>query len=461
MADQPPQGRGRGRGPVTRRGARAMGIGHPNDDINAHDPRDIEIERLQQRVQELELQQEILQDSPAEETLSNPSVWHDGDVEFNPFGGLPKGHRDGKFRDDPLCGIGMKVEIPEFAGKSHPDDFIEWLSTVERIFDLKDIPDHLKVINEFDRLRMRCDVVEEEEQVIARFLGILKPEISDVVQLQPYWTYADVCHLALKVEKQLKNQVRMTGSRFTPTNHAATPVGTKTQTTKATGPVSTVTNSSSRTPRCYKCQGLGHVMRDCPNQQMVTLVEEDSEPAPKYYSDGDELVYEDEEVILPDVGELLIIQRALNADASKTDNDSCHSFRTALYGLSMVGSFSVISINEYPRTNLAFEPTPAVFETNTVCYLFHTRICLFRSLRSGQNVALERPNSLYHFKLSSMMKVLPRESRLAIFETLAHDYLGSEKNPSSPIQYRFSYTARIERLLRLDRTMRNDPKEKW
>ena len=62
-----------------------------------------------------------------------------------------------------------------------------------------------EVINEFDRLRMRCDVVEEEEQVIARFLGILKPEISDVVQLQPYWTYADVCHLALMVEKQLKN----------------------------------------------------------------------------------------------------------------------------------------------------------------------------------------------------------------------------------------------------------------
>ncbi|GJS97673.1 hypothetical protein Tco_0804641 [Tanacetum coccineum] len=42
-------------------------------------------------------------------------------------------------------------------------------------------------------------------------------------------------------------------------------------------------------------QGLGHVMRDCPNQQMVTLVEEDAEAAPKYDSDGDELVYEDEE----------------------------------------------------------------------------------------------------------------------------------------------------------------------
>ncbi|GJT78584.1 reverse transcriptase domain-containing protein [Tanacetum coccineum] len=32
-----------------------------------------------------------------------------------------------------------------------------------------------EVIKEFDKLRMRCDVVEEEEQVIARFLGVLKP----------------------------------------------------------------------------------------------------------------------------------------------------------------------------------------------------------------------------------------------------------------------------------------------
>ncbi|GJV03387.1 retrotransposon protein, putative, ty1-copia subclass [Tanacetum coccineum] len=40
--------------------------------------------------------------------------------------------------------MGMKIEIPEFEGMAHPDDFIDWLSTVEQIFDLRDIPDHLK-----------------------------------------------------------------------------------------------------------------------------------------------------------------------------------------------------------------------------------------------------------------------------------------------------------------------------
>ena len=43
-------------------------------------------------------------------------------------------------------------------GKSHPDDFIEWLSTVEMIFDLKDIPDHLKIKLVAIRLRKHASL---------------------------------------------------------------------------------------------------------------------------------------------------------------------------------------------------------------------------------------------------------------------------------------------------------------
>ncbi|GJT33074.1 reverse transcriptase domain-containing protein, partial [Tanacetum coccineum] len=37
-----------------------------------------------------------------------------------------------------------------------------------------------EVINEFDKLYMSCDVVEEEEPVVAWFLGVLKPKIADI-----------------------------------------------------------------------------------------------------------------------------------------------------------------------------------------------------------------------------------------------------------------------------------------
>jgi len=39
----------------------------------------------------------------------------------------------------------FKVKIPEFEGKLDLDEFLEWLHTVERVFDYKDIPDEKKV----------------------------------------------------------------------------------------------------------------------------------------------------------------------------------------------------------------------------------------------------------------------------------------------------------------------------
>ncbi|GKA55576.1 hypothetical protein Tco_0754648 [Tanacetum coccineum] len=144
----------------------------------------------------------------------------------------------------------MKVEILEFSGKVHPEDFIDRLSIVERVFDLKDIHEHLKVklvairlrkhaslwqedfldyhnlsqrpltvelINEFDKMRICCDANKKDEQVVARFLGCLRPEISDVMSLQQYMTYSDVCRLALKVKKQQnKSKGKMSVGRFIP-----------------------------------------------------------------------------------------------------------------------------------------------------------------------------------------------------------------------------------------------------
>ncbi|GJW25950.1 hypothetical protein Tco_0039761 [Tanacetum coccineum] len=251
-------------------------------------------------IQELKLAQ-LRQEHPEEEAETEPNVWDDESVDVNPFGGgkpryvnrlyQPRRNdhavdRDDRYRDDPIRSLGLKIEIPEFTGKVHPDNFIDWLSTVERVFDVRDIPDKLKVklvaiklrqhaslwwnhvINEFDKLRMRCDVVEEEEQVVARFFGVL---------LQPYWTYTDVCHLALKVEKQIKAKSKGSTSRFTPPTRTAPPITPKTA-PKATTPTT-------------------------------------SDAEPELDEPGDELVYHDR-------GEALVIQRFLNVVVSKSVDDN-------------------------------------------------------------------------------------------------------------------------------------------
>ncbi|GJU02791.1 RNA-directed DNA polymerase [Tanacetum coccineum] len=147
-----------------------------------------------------------------------------------------------------------------------------------------------EVIKEFDKLRMRCDVVEEEEQVIARFLGVLKPEIRFI----------------------------------TPPTRTAPPTVPKTA-PKATTPTTSAAGNTrecvDNAPRCYKCGGVGHYARDCPNLKTLAFVPGDAGPIydtdaePEVDEPGDELVY-------PDRGEALVIQRVLNVVVSKYVDDN-------------------------------------------------------------------------------------------------------------------------------------------
>ncbi|GKE06622.1 hypothetical protein Tco_1398640 [Tanacetum coccineum] len=66
--------------------------------------------------------------------------------------------RDDRYLDDPIRSIGLKIKIPEFTSKVHPDDFIDWLSTVERVFDVRDIPDKLKPKLEAIKLRQHASL---------------------------------------------------------------------------------------------------------------------------------------------------------------------------------------------------------------------------------------------------------------------------------------------------------------
>ncbi|GJY90205.1 reverse transcriptase domain-containing protein [Tanacetum coccineum] len=336
----------------------------------ARDPHDVEtIERLQQRIQELELQQPR-PNLPPEEAETKPNVWDEEPVDVNPFGGGKHRYvnrlyqpsrndhvvdRDDRYRDDPIRSLRLKIEIPVFDVRDIPDKLkvklvaiklrqhaslwwdhvtkrrrikgkskVKTWEKMKKLMKAKFPPENHRqeafldyhnlsqrnmtleeVINEFDKLRMRCDVVEEEEQVVARFLGVLKPEITDIVSLQPYWTYTDVCCLALKVEKQIKAKSKGTTSRFTPPTRTAPPTAPKITTpiTSAAGYTRERVNNS---PRCYKCSGIGHYARDCPNLKTLAFVPDnagqiyDTDAEPEVDEPGDELVY-------PDRGEALVI----------------------------------------------------------------------------------------------------------------------------------------------------------
>nr|GFC44007.1 reverse transcriptase domain-containing protein [Tanacetum cinerariifolium] len=128
-----------------RQGRRFAAGGNGHD---GRDHRDVEIERLRQRVRELEI---------------------------NPFDRYEK-----QYEDTPTDTAVEEYENEEF------HTLKQQTLTVEEF------------IAKFERVRMRCGVEENEEQTIAHFLGSLRTDISDVVYLQQYYSFHDVCRLASK-----------------------------------------------------------------------------------------------------------------------------------------------------------------------------------------------------------------------------------------------------------------------
>jgi len=60
---------------------------------------------------------------------------------------------------------------------------------------------------EFEKLLIKHDINELEEQTIVRYLGGLEPKYANVVELQQYTMFDKVCVLAHKVEQQCKKNL--------------------------------------------------------------------------------------------------------------------------------------------------------------------------------------------------------------------------------------------------------------
>ena len=153
---------------------------------------------------------------------------------------------------------------------------------------------------------IKCDIQELEEQTIVRYLGGLEPRYTNVVELQQYSTFNEVCVLAHKVEQQKRRQQPRRehptkNPKTTPFNKGSSrlpyrrravhlpvqqtvhpktqnpPFPTFPQNTPAPQKAYPTPNRAPQGPmnprRCFKSQGLGHVVADCPNRRVITLAE--------------------------------------------------------------------------------------------------------------------------------------------------------------------------------------------
>ena len=159
---------------------------------------------------------------------------------------------------------------------------------------------------------LRCNLEEDVEPAMARFLGGLNREIQDIHAYKEYTNITCLFHLACKTEREVqgrrvstktnisaarnfstqpRSSIPSTGRvaapysssartasppssdkpRDSPTNSAAKTAQKPTATTS-----SVASTGRTRDIQCHRCKGFGHVMRDCPSKR-VLIVKNDGE----------------------------------------------------------------------------------------------------------------------------------------------------------------------------------------
>ncbi|XXG48299.1 hypothetical protein AAC387_Pa02g2791 [Persea americana] len=156
--------------------------------------------------------------------------------------------------------------------------------------DNKSVVDYTE---EFYKLMAHNKTQEIEEQSVARYIGGLKFEIRDEVEMQRVWRLNDAYQLALKVEAKL---TRGHGKKYADVRSFYPPskvesscrghVGSKIRgTNKSAAKLSTSNHGggqathTNRSPTCFKCGQVGHYLKDCPKRRVdahVNLADEES-----------------------------------------------------------------------------------------------------------------------------------------------------------------------------------------
>ncbi|KAI4320771.1 hypothetical protein MLD38_034216 [Melastoma candidum] len=100
-----------------------------------------QVARLEEQITDLQQQLQSLRTHHAATSRSRI----DSDVEENPWREKSQRGSSPEYRRQERRALTMRIQTPEFEGNLDPVDFIDWMHTVERIFDYEEVPKERKV----------------------------------------------------------------------------------------------------------------------------------------------------------------------------------------------------------------------------------------------------------------------------------------------------------------------------
>ncbi|GJW84129.1 putative reverse transcriptase domain-containing protein [Tanacetum coccineum] len=200
----------------------------------------------------------------------------------------------------------------EFDGNTlNPEGFIVWLVAVEEVFEFKDIPENKRVSLITTKLR------ETNDQLVSRYIGGLRVQIMDSVNMFDPVTLSDAYQRALAFEKQNRrvgssSSPTITGGSYGSGNVTSQFVPNQTKVGGGnTRPISKGVGSSGL--KCFNCGEPSHRQSECKNAGKRHLfideewedngvADDDYEERPVFDDDQ----YE-EEIVSGDVGVNLMV----------------------------------------------------------------------------------------------------------------------------------------------------------
>jgi hypothetical protein len=228
---------------------------------------------------------------------------------------------------------------------------------------------------ELQKGMLRCGVVEDPEDQMVRFYGGLRQEIQDIIDYKEYHSIQRLFHLSMLAEKELQGRQQRRSStlalaKASSSSGIRTSTSSSTSGTRSTAPSSSQghDNNKSLVPsgvaakpatttssighssdiKCHRCQGLGHIQRDCPSKRAYIATSDGGYFSASDVEDEDTIganiaeTYDGDEEVLgtttTETYKALIVQRALSATVVTTTTDSAttsstcsSSSRTAVY----------------------------------------------------------------------------------------------------------------------------------
>ena len=157
--------------------------------------------------------------------------------------------------------------------------FVQW-STLRQ--GTRSVADY---IQEWERLVVLCNIADSEEMRIGKFIGGLREDLREKLEVMQHLNFDTVCNNALIHEKYAKKRSNYTqpfkliAPKPSTSSNSMGNMGISTSASNRNINITTPNKPKDRPNAplkdiiCFKCHGHGHIKKECPNSRAFTNME--------------------------------------------------------------------------------------------------------------------------------------------------------------------------------------------